>query len=96
MWMIEKNERRKEKNAGIFADAQIACHLVFCKDDFDGSIENSEPILPSQVSLKKEDLYSYCFEPPRGVIESAFQKDIHYDNIYNIINFNDVVPPLSP
>lgn len=35
MWMIEKNERRKKENAGIFADAQIACHLVFCKDDFD-------------------------------------------------------------
>lgn len=73
-----------------YSRAGATCNLSSGR--LDDSIENSEPILPSQVSLKKEDLYSYCFEPPRGVIESAFQKDIHYDNIYNIVNFNDVVP----
>lgn len=73
-----------------YSRAGATCNLSSGR--LDDSIESENPILPSQVVLKKENLYSYCFEPPRGVIESDFQNDIHYNNIYNIVNFNDVVP----
>lgn len=52
------------------------------------------PILPSSVSITKEDMYAYCFEVPMG---ASFSEDISprsdiYNNIFNIINVYDPVP----
>lgn len=49
------------------------------------------------VTLKKEDLYSYCFEVPQG---ASFNEEISprseiYSNIHNIINSNDPVPKVA-
>lgn len=49
------------------------------------------------VSLKKEDLYSYCFEAPQGASfnEDISPRDQMYSNIHNIINSNDPVPMVA-
>jgi len=60
----------------------------------DKSLYLGHSILPNSVSLKKEDLYAYCFEVPMG---ASFYEDISprseiYNNIFNIINSYDPVP----
>ena len=74
------------------ATANIASGLI------DQSIENGTKILGEEVNLKKENFYSYCFEPPMGapMKEDAqgfllARKDT-YSNIFNHVNFNDLVP----
>ena len=49
------------------------------------------------VTIKKEDLYAYCFEPPQG---ASFDEEISprsdiYSNIHNIVNSNDPVPKVA-
>ena len=49
------------------------------------------------VSLKKEDLYCYCYEPPQGASyeETISPRDNIYSNIHNIVNSNDPVPKVA-
>ena len=46
------------------------------------------------VILKKEDLYAYCFESPRGVPlgENNYPKSEAFNNIFCLVNRNDPVP----
>ncbi len=60
----------------------------------DKAIYLGESILPNSVNLKKEDIYAYCFEVPKG---ANFKEDISpknpiYNNIHNILNVNEPVP----
>lgn len=48
--------------------------------------------LPSSVTLCFDDLYAYFFEPPQGAVVEDDLKNPRYDNIWNILNYNDVVP----
>jgi len=47
------------------------------------------------ASVRNEDVYTYCFEPPMGANSGAIKKGIDYKNIYNIINLNDLVPKVA-
>ena len=74
------------------ATANIASGLI------DESIDAGTHILGEDINLAKEDFYAYCFEPPMGapMIEDASGRLLlrgdSYSNIFNHINFNDVVP----
>ncbi len=61
----------------------------------DQRIHENKPIFDElDVTIKKEDLYAYCFEPPQGASwkESISPRDEIYSNIHNIVNSNDPVP----
>ena len=49
------------------------------------------------ITFGKEDLYAYCFEPPRGLNTSVCLKEDAktYTNIHNILNPNDFVPKVA-
>lgn len=49
------------------------------------------------VSIEKEDLFSYCFEPPQGAsyTEKISPRDEMYSNIHNIVNDNDMVTKVA-
>ena len=62
----------------------------------DKAIYDSEKIL-GNVNLKKEDLYSYCFEAPMGgsFKEETSPRSSIYNNIFNIrivIYFHRQIP----
>lgn len=64
----------------------------------DKKISNNEAIFDGKITLKKEDIYCYCFEPPMG---ASFKEEISprseiYSNIFNIVNPNDLVPKIAP
>lgn len=74
------------------ATANIAAGLL------DNKISNNEQVFKN-VNLKKENVYAYTFEAPQGAnINSKTvkaPKDPIYNNIWNIINPNDLVPKLA-
>ena len=55
-------------------------------------------VFSNKVKLSQNDFYSYCFEAPQGASfkETISPRDSMYDNIHNIINFNDVVTKVAP
>ena len=60
--------------------------------------ENKVSELIGNVSLKKEDLYAYCFEAPQGVRykeDFSYVKGKDFNNIFCIINYNDPVPKVA-
>ena len=64
----------------------------------DKKIYKNETLFNDKISLKKEDIYCYCFEAPMG---ASFLEDISprseiYSNIFNIVNPNDLVPKIAP
>ena len=64
----------------------------------DEAIKDNKSLLPESVTLKKEDLYAYCFEAPQGVKReenSTYPKSEAFNNIYCIINYNDPVPKVA-
>ncbi len=64
-------------------------------------IENTN-ILSDKVIYKKEDIYAYCFEPPSGKIatvdenQKIYEKGENFNNIFSIVNVNDVVAYVAP
>lgn len=46
--------------------------------------------LSERVSLTLDDVYFYTFEPPMGTVEENVNSNI-YNNIHNVINYNDLV-----
>ena len=44
------------------------------------------------ITVSYEDLYAYFFEPPQGVEVSNDPRNERYNNIWNFVNYNDVVP----
>lgn len=56
---------------------------------------NDGELLEEGINLKKEDFYAYCFEAPQGGLTSETGPLEKYNNIYNIININDVVTKVA-
>ncbi len=63
----------------------------------DQRIKDSPYLFKTKATLAREDLYSYCFEPPQGAsfLEEVSPRSDFYDNIHNIVNFNDPVPKVA-
>ena len=59
----------------------------------DEMIDDNKFIFDKKIKLKKENLYSFCFESPRGVFydETNYPKDKKFNNIFSILNYNDPV-----
>lgn len=74
------------------ATANIASGLL------DDAIAEGTKPLGDEIILKKENVYSYCFEPPMGAPTTAGEDGLllargeRYSNIFNHVNFNDPVP----
>jgi hypothetical protein len=49
----------------------------------------------SGITVKKEDLYAYCFEPPMGALKNQTLPVSNYSNIHNIVNPSDPVPKVA-
>ena len=47
------------------------------------------------VELTADDVYFYCYEPPMGADISKIGNSI-YNNIHNIVNYNDLVVKVAP
>lgn len=47
------------------------------------------------VKLTADDVYFYCYEPPMGADASKLGSSI-YNNIHNIVNYNDLVVNVAP
>ena len=80
-----------------FSRASAVNNLTLGRIDL--SLHKKESILPSSVSVTKEDIYGYCFEVPMGANqkEEISPRSEIYNNIFNIINVCDPVPmvPMS-
>ena len=65
----------------------------------DNKIDKGENIFKSDVTLNHDDLYAYTFEAPQGANVNSKNikspKDAIYNNIWNIINPNDVVTKVA-
>ncbi len=63
----------------------------------DQKIAKKETLFQGKASLKKENIYCYCFETPMGASfeEEISPRDDIYSNIFNIINSNDPVPKVA-
>ena len=63
----------------------------------DEMIEKKHFLFDKKIKLTKENLYSFCFESPRGVFYSSdYPKAAKFNNIYSVINYNDAVPKVVP
>ena len=65
----------------------------------DNKLDKGEKVFGDNVAFTFEDLYAYTYEAPQGAnIDSKTvkaPKDEIYNNIWNIINPNDVVPKVA-
>lgn len=61
-----------------------------------GAIDDNLGMFGSKVSLDRNDLFAYCFEPPMGASVSEEEAGSpNYGNIWNIINKNDPVTKVA-
>ncbi|WP_314065681.1 VWA domain-containing protein [uncultured Vagococcus sp.] len=60
-----------------------------------GRIDEGRVSFPN-CNLKLDDVYTYTFEAPAGSVTSDNGKTSKFDNIYNVINWNDAVPRVAP
>jgi len=58
-----------------------------------GSILQGKTKIPSWEP--SNNLYCYCFETPRGILEDS-KSEIEFKNIHNVINHFDLVPMVAP
>ena len=49
-----------------------------------------------KITYSKDDVYAYTFATPAGAIKSNNPHSKKYNNIFNIINFHDLVPLVAP
>ena len=49
-----------------------------------------------KITYLKEDVYAYTFATPAGAVKSNNPHSKKYNNIFNIINFHDLVPLVAP
>ena len=49
-----------------------------------------------KITYSKEDVYAYTFATPAGAVKSNKPHSKKYNNIFNIINFHDLVPLVAP
>lgn len=75
------------------ATANLAAGLL------DNRILNDEEIFSNDVTLTRDDLYAYTFEAPQGANYNSETVEKPgselYNNIYNIVNPNDLVPKVA-
>ena len=50
----------------------------------------------SKITYSKDDVYAYTFATPAGAVKSNNPHSKKYNNIFNIINFHDLVPLVAP
>lgn len=67
--------------------------------DFDKEANEKKSLFKGRIAATKNDIYAYCFEPPRTVEaekeeELATYRGEDYNNIFNIVNADDIVPKL--
>ena len=55
---------------------------------------DSYHVLPSGFSTSLENIYCYTFEAPQGAVRSNLSGN--YNNIFNVVNLNDLVPLVAP
>lgn len=61
----------------------------------DTALASGDDIFDADVNLSYDDLYAYTFEAPQGASYNSVginPRGSNYDNIFNIINPNDIVP----
>ena len=49
-----------------------------------------------KITYSKEDVYAYTFATPAGAVKSNNPHSKKYNNIFNVINFHDLVPLVAP
>ncbi len=49
-----------------------------------------------KITYSKDDVYAYTFATPAGAVKSNNPHSKKYNNIFNIINFHDLVPLVAP
>ena len=52
-------------------------------------------VLDNDITFDLDDVFAYCFESPAGALLDEID-DQKYENIFNIINPNDIVPYVAP
>ncbi len=65
----------------------------------DNMLNNGEKIFGENINITRENIYAYTFEAPQGanvnVMKMPKPKEAIYNNIWNIINPNDLVPKVA-
>ena len=65
----------------------------------DNRIKNNEELFSNDVTLTRDDLYAYTFEAPQGANYNSETVEKPgselYNNIYSIVNPNDLVPKVA-
>ena len=65
----------------------------------DNMIDKNEKVLPNGATLAHNDLYAYTFEAPQGANYNSKNVkkpgDSIYNNIFNVVNPNDLVPKVA-
>lgn len=59
-------------------------------------IDNPVSVFGENVALTSENIYTYTFEAPMAAETANTPRDEKYQNIYNIISKNDLIPLLAP
>lgn len=52
--------------------------------------------LNNETSIGKDNIYAYGFATPAGAVDNQNPRSSSYNNIFNIIDFNDPVPLVAP
>ncbi len=53
-------------------------------------------VISENISYDLDDVYTYCFETPAGALIADVEGKTVYNNIFSIINPNDLVPFVAP
>ena len=65
----------------------------------DNALENNAKVLSDETTLTRDDLYAYTFEAPQGANYNSktvkLPGDPIYNNIWNVVNPNDLVPKVA-
>ena len=74
-----------------YSRAGAVCNLA--AGQLDEAIQERQSILGEGISLSKDNMYAYCFEPPQGVCydDQLYPKSDIFSNIFCIVNHNDIV-----
>lgn len=65
----------------------------------DNVLENNANVLSDETTLTRDDLYAYTFEAPQCANYNSKTVKLHgdpiYNNIWNVVNPNDLVPKVA-
>lgn len=80
---------------GYSRGAAIATQTAAKLDDL-GSLAYPEGNQYKYINFNKESIYAYGFATPAGAITTSNPHSSRYNNIFNIIEYNDPVPLVAP